>query len=321
MEVSGHLLVSGLLALLCVAESTPAANAGGRKPKSDWDTYFGAGIAPAYPFSGTFQITRSKDYHFSYADADGDTTSFHCSSDQYSTDCADGSGIYTALIPVDAQPVNGQPISFSLLTQTDDPQAPLGWVVSGNPTLENFIEDAKAGRLVHFRWKDDPAGGSGKLVCIPIAGAELIPDGRARKDFAKQHRMESCYFANQDPNVETKNLSPAFLAILDKATAVKVSQAAVGSLSDGGDILSLQEQAEGIQKGEASKCSVVTTPAGAKILIDGDEAGISPMVFVLLRHGDTPRSIKITLNGYKIVEKRVVPDGKTIPISLKLEKN
>jgi hypothetical protein len=37
------------------------------------------------------------------------------------------------------------------------------------------------------------------------------------------------------------------------------------------------------------------------------------------RRGDTPRSVKVTLDGYKTVEQLVVPDGKIIPISLTLE--
>jgi PEGA domain len=110
-------------------------------------------------------------------------------------------------------------------------------------------------------------------------------------------------------------------AIAKNSEAGKASPAAAASLADEGHVIGPQEQAERIQKGEASKCAVVTVPAGAKIWIDGNEAGVSPIVFVLMRHGDTPRSIKVTLDGYKAVEKQVVPDGRTIPIGLTLEPN
>ena len=45
------------------------------------------------------------------------------------------------------------------------------------------------------------------------------------------------------------------------------------------------------------------------------------MAFVLLKHGDTPRTITVKMTGYKTVEKQVVPDGTTIPIGLTLEPN
>jgi hypothetical protein len=44
------------------------------------------------------------------------------------------------------------------------------------------------------------------------------------------------------------------------------------------------------------------------------------VAFVLLKQGDTPRKVTIKMTGYKTVEKAVVPDGKTIPIGLTLEK-
>jgi hypothetical protein len=65
---------------------------------------------------------------------------------------------------------------------------------------------------------------------------------------------------------------------------------------------------------------VVTTPPGAEVYVDGNKLGISPVAFVLLKLGDTPRTITIKMDGYKPVEKKFVPDGKTIPIGLTLEK-
>lgn len=110
-------------------------------------------------------------------------------------------------------------------------------------------------------------------------------------------------------------------AIIRDSEAGKTSPAAAASLAEEGHVLSPSEMADRVQKGQASKCAVVTTPVGAKIWIDGIEAGVSPVAFVLIRHGDTPRTIKITLDGYKTVEKRVIPDGKIIPIGLTLEPN
>jgi hypothetical protein len=179
-------------------------------------------------------------------------------------------------------------------------QDPLKWMLSGGDALfENSIGDAKTGRVFHFRWKDAPYGLPMKLLCVPITGTESIPDGKARKEYAKNHRMESCYFA----------------------TAMFGPSLAVHAIANNSEVGSQQEQDARIQKGEASIVIVGTRPTGAKIWIDGNEAGITPMAFVLLRHRDTPRSILVTLDGYKTVEKRVVPDGKTIPIGVTLEPN
>jgi hypothetical protein len=39
-----------------------------------------------------------------------------------------------------------------------------------------------------------------------------------------------------------------------------------------------------------------------------------------LKQGETPRTITIKMPGYETVEKRIVPDGKAIPIAVTLEK-
>jgi len=124
--------------------------------------------------------------------------------------------------------------------------------------------------------------------------------------------------ANATPRTETPSDDSA---IMRNSEAGKTSPAAAALLAEEGHVLSPSEMADRVQHGQASKCAVVTSPAGAKIWIDGVEAGMTPVAFVLIRHGDTPRSIKITLDGYKTVEKQVVPDGKTIPIGLTLEPN
>jgi hypothetical protein len=108
-------------------------------------------------------------------------------------------------------------------------------------------------------------------------------------------------------------------AIITNSEEGKSSPAAAAAMADIGHIQTPEEMAEQVQAGQASKCAVITNPPGAEIDIDGNKAGVSPMVFVLLKKGDTPRVITIKMNGYKTVEKRVVPDGKTIPIGLTLE--
>jgi hypothetical protein len=92
------------------------------------------------------------------------------------------------------------------------------------------------------------------------------------------------------------------------------------ALANVGHVLSPQDLADLVKKGQASKVAVVTVPAGAEVEIDGNKAGVSPIVFVLLKQGDTPRTVTIKMSGYRTVEKKVVPDGKTIPLGLTLEK-
>jgi hypothetical protein len=65
---------------------------------------------------------------------------------------------------------------------------------------------------------------------------------------------------------------------------------------------------------------IVTEPAGAEVYIDGLKAAVTPLVFVLLKQGDTPRTIEIRLNGYRTIEKHLVPDGRLITIQSTLEK-
>jgi len=111
-----------------------------------------------------------------------------------------------------------------------------------------------------------------------------------------------------------------FQQIGANSEAAKGSPAHAASLANVGHELSPQELAELVEKGQASKCAVVTVPPGAEIEIDGNKAGVSPLVLVLLKQGDTPRTVTIKMSGYKTVEKKVIPDGKVIPIGLALEK-
>ena len=109
-------------------------------------------------------------------------------------------------------------------------------------------------------------------------------------------------------------------AIVTNSEAAKSSPAAAAELATTGHMPTAEELAAEVQAGEASRCAVITDPPGAEIDVDGNKAGVSPMAFVLLKHGDTPRVITIKMSGFKTVEMRVVPDGKTIPIGLTLEK-
>lgn len=102
--------------------------------------------------------------------------------------------------------------------------------------------------------------------------------------------------------------------------AAKASPAAAAELANAGHVETPKELAKMVKKGLASRCAVITTPAGAEVSIDGRQLGISPLAFVLARHGDTPRTITIRLNGYKILEKKLVPDGQVIPLAVTLEK-
>ncbi|HWG21431.1 MAG TPA: PEGA domain-containing protein [Terracidiphilus sp.] len=108
--------------------------------------------------------------------------------------------------------------------------------------------------------------------------------------------------------------------ITANSEAGKSSRAAAAALADVGHVQTPQEMAALVEAGKASKCAVVTDPPGAEIDVDGNKAGVSPMAFVLLKHGDTPRTITVKMSGYKTVEMRVVPDGKTIPIGLTLDR-
>lgn len=102
------------------------------------------------------------------------------------------------------------------------------------------------------------------------------------------------------------------------ATANLTLEQVAASLANVGHPTSQQELL--LQGGQASRCAVVTAPPGAEVYVDGNKAGVSPVAFVLLKQGDTPRKVTIKMTDYKTVEKAVVPGGKTIPIGLTLEK-
>ena len=123
--------------------------------------------------------------------------------------------------------------------------------------------------------------------------------------------------AQTQPPASTETMKQA---VQVNSEAAKGSPAAAAALAETGHISTPEELADLVQKGLASKCAVVTTPPGAEIDIDGNKMGVSPIVFVLLKRGDTPRTVSIKMDGYKTVEKKFVPDGKPIPIGLTMEK-
>jgi len=173
----------GILVVLCIA--VPPVDA--KRAKSDWDTYFGAGISPAYPYAATLRITLSKDDHFSSTNGNGDTTNFHCSTTSTSVDCAEGTGLYHDLVLE-----SGGSIFVGSQSFEGDP---LGWMIPETPVPYDFsLDNAKNGHVFHFRWKESPSA-LGRVLCIQVAGTESIPDGKEKKKYAKHHRMESCYFA------------------------------------------------------------------------------------------------------------------------------
>jgi hypothetical protein len=114
--------------------------------------------------------------------------------------------------------------------------------------------------------------------------------------------------------------NPLLEGLANNSEAAKGSPAAAASVANVGHVPTPQELEELVKKGQASKCAVVTVPAGAEVEIDGNKLGVSPIAFVLLKQGDTPRTVTIKMSGYKTIEKKVVPDGKIIPIGLTLEK-
>jgi hypothetical protein len=100
--------------------------------------------------------------------------------------------------------------------------------------------------------------------------------------------------------------------------AAKSSPAAAASLAMAGKQFTPQELAELVKQGKASQCAVITVPAGAEVDIDGNKMGVMPVAFILIRR-DAPRIVTVKMDGYKTVEKQIVPDGKVVPISLQLE--
>jgi hypothetical protein len=117
------------------------------------------------------------------------------------------------------------------------------------------------------------------------------------------------------PTTTPKFITPIEQELKANVEASKSSPAAVAAHQS-----TPEELAESLKNGMASRCVIVTEPAGAEVYIDGLKAAVTPLVFVLLKQGDTPRTIEIRLNGYRTIEKYLVPDGRLITIQSTLEK-
>ena len=117
------------------------------------------------------------------------------------------------------------------------------------------------------------------------------------------------------PSSTTKFITPLEQQVRTNVEASKSSPAAAAANQS-----NPEELAELIKAGMASKCGIMTDPPAAEIYIDGLKAAVTPVVFVLLKKGDAPRTIEIRLNGYRTIEKHVVPDGHLITIQATLEK-
>ncbi len=105
--------------------------------------------------------------------------------------------------------------------------------------------------------------------------------------------------------------------MIDNSQAAKDSPAA--QLHQPGDPSTPEELADWIKNGKASRCAIASVPPGAEIYLDGLRLGVAPIVFGLLKR-DVPRIIVIRMAGYRVIEKRVIPDGQAIILGVNLEK-
>ena len=77
-----------------------------------------------------------------------------------------------------------------------------------------------------------------------------------------------------------------------------------------------------VSAGQESYTSIASIPPGAQIFVDGVLGGTTgsiPVMFFLLRHGDTPRVITIKRDGYELYEQKIVPNGSPILITAVLK--
>jgi hypothetical protein len=114
-------------------------------------------------------------------------------------------------------------------------------------------------------------------------------------------------------------IQKALVGAKENTEAAASSPAAAASLAAEGHVLTKEEIAQTIKEGRASTCAIITDPPGAEVFIDGNKAGITPLVINLMRR-DAPRTVTVKLAGYKTFEKQFEPDGKPIPLGLTLEK-
>jgi hypothetical protein len=150
-----------------------------------------------------------------------------------------------------------------------------------------------------------------KMETVGWVSRVLFSDGTAWNDDG----TKSCAF----PSVLGNTKLPQHL--IENSRASQTSAAAAAALAETGHVNTQEELRDMVERGEASRCAIITNPPGATVLIDGNEAGITPLAFILIKHGDTPRTITISLKGYKSIEQKVLPDGKNVPLQFKLVKS
>ena len=141
----------------------------------------------------------------------------------------------------------------------------------------------------------------GKLAQAPKQEEHTIKPPEAKKTEDKTIEVQQVELLNNSRNAA---LSPA-----NSANVAKL-----------GYIPTKDQLQEMVNKGQASLCVVQTTPAGAEIIIDDKQLGISPIAFYLIKY-DSPRVVKLVMPGYKTLKKEITPDGKFLPFSFILEKD
>jgi hypothetical protein len=98
-----------------------------------------------------------------------------------------------------------------------------------------------------------------------------------------------------------------------------------GSQSCASNNLPLSEQNEAAPakvpepRSDVSDLSIITTPAGATVIIDGDLIGYSPLTTKVLKHLSA-RMLTVAAPGYKPFTQELFPDGKPINIAPQLQK-
>jgi hypothetical protein len=279
---------------------------------------------PVYDLTGTLGGNLLGSYHSSATDADGNIDSWWCDSTNSSVDCHEGTGLIHWVDLTDGRRVQ-YGCERCLTVDLDHSDGAFGFaIVSAVDDPWSFLNANH--QVLHLRIRAVAhIGVVENYVCMPILHLPAFQDGKNREAYAKHHSMEACQLFSGDfsthPPTQASVLPEATgQALITNSAAGKSSPAAAAAMAEVGHIQTPEEMAGQVQAGQASKCAVITNPPGAEIDIDGNKAGVSPMVFVLLKKGDTPRVITIRMSGYKTVEKSVVPDGKTIPLGLILEK-
>jgi len=156
--------------------------------------------APAYDQVGTIGGNLLGDYHASYTDATGNTSSAYCNTTDASADCHEGAGVIYWVELHDKRRLYFER-SRDPAVDLDHMVTPVNTTfdfaaVSGDPLSRGSNGEAildPRGRLIHFRFRTIQIGSdTWKYFCMPMPiGANLA--GREREKYAKHHIMEACY--------------------------------------------------------------------------------------------------------------------------------